>query len=118
MIWFFLVSFSLTFFIVLFSYGTYIYIFLILQSSNNYLYRQITESEQSLYDLKLVPAVMFNFEWDLSVQDPNLDDSVYLKPDTLVLLQDSEQWRCAERPRVKDYCLDWTISIAQDHNDR
>lgn len=39
---------------------------------------------------------MFNFEWDLSVQDPNLDDSVYLKPDTLMLLQDLEQWGCAE----------------------
>lgn len=85
---------------------------------NNCLYQQINESEQSLYELKLVPAVMFNFEWDLSVQDPNLDDSVYLKPDTLMLLQDSEQWGCAERSRVKDYFWDRSLSIAQDHNDK
>lgn len=51
---------------------------------------RINESEQSLLELKLVPAVMFNFEWDLSVQDPNLDDSVYLKSDTLMLLQEAD----------------------------
>ncbi|KAK4320026.1 hypothetical protein Pmani_009094 [Petrolisthes manimaculis] len=51
---------------------------------------RINESEQTLYDLKLVPAVMFNFEWDPSIQDPNLDDSVYLKPETPMLLQDPE----------------------------
>ncbi|CAL4169354.1 unnamed protein product, partial [Meganyctiphanes norvegica] len=48
---------------------------------------KITEEEQSLVDLHLVPAVVLNFLWDLSVQDPNLDDSVYLKPETLMLMQ-------------------------------
>lgn len=38
-------------------------------------------------ELRLVPAVVFNFEWDPSVEDPNLDDMVFLKPDTLMLLQ-------------------------------
>ena len=38
-------------------------------------------------ELRLAPAIVFLFEWDQSVQDPNLDDSVYLKPETLDLLK-------------------------------
>lgn len=49
---------------------------------------QITEGDQSLVELRLVPAIVFNFEWDPDVQDPNLDDNVYLKPETLMLLQE------------------------------
>lgn len=48
---------------------------------------KVTDSEQSLVELHLVPAVVFNFEWDPEVQDPNLDDSIFLRPETLVLLQ-------------------------------
>ncbi|ROT83057.1 UBX domain-containing protein 6 [Penaeus vannamei] len=48
---------------------------------------KITEEDQSLVELRLVPAVVFNFTWDSSVTDPNLDDSLYLKQDTLMLLQ-------------------------------
>lgn len=49
---------------------------------------QVTEGDQSLVELRLVPAIVFNFEWDPDVQDPNLDDNVYLKPETLMLLQE------------------------------
>ncbi|XP_042865758.1 UBX domain-containing protein 6-like [Penaeus japonicus] len=48
---------------------------------------KVTEEDQSLVELRLVPAVVFNFMWDLSVTDPNLDDNVYLKQETLMLLQ-------------------------------
>lgn len=48
---------------------------------------KVTEEDQSLVELRFVPAVVFNFTWDLSVQDPNLDDTVFLKPETLMLLQ-------------------------------
>lgn len=48
---------------------------------------KITEEDQNLVDLRLVPAVVFNFTWDPSVQDPNLDDSVYLNDETRLLLQ-------------------------------
>nr|XP_053646997.1 UBX domain-containing protein 6-like [Cherax quadricarinatus] len=48
---------------------------------------KVTESEQSLVELRLVPAVVLNFKWDPSIEDPNLDDTVYLKPETLMLLQ-------------------------------
>ncbi|KAK7060086.1 UBX domain-containing protein 6, partial [Halocaridina rubra] len=51
---------------------------------------KMTEGDQTLVDLRLVPAVVFNFTWDESVSDPNLDDSVYLKQDTLMLLQGME----------------------------
>lgn len=47
----------------------------------------ITEEEKNLVELHLAPAVVLNFSWDLSVQDPNLDDSLYLKPETLMLMQ-------------------------------
>lgn len=49
---------------------------------------QVAEGEQSLVELRLVPAIVFNFEWDPDVQDPNLDDSVYLKPEILMLLHE------------------------------
>ncbi|KAB7496824.1 UBX domain-containing protein 6 [Armadillidium nasatum] len=51
---------------------------------------QMTEEEKSLFDLHLVPAVVFNFEWDPSVQDPNLDNRIYLKEEILMLLQAGE----------------------------
>ncbi|XP_050735790.1 UBX domain-containing protein 6-like [Eriocheir sinensis] len=49
---------------------------------------KVTEGDQNLVELRLVPAIVFNFEWDPDVQDPNLDDNVYLKPETLMLLQE------------------------------
>ncbi|MPC10104.1 UBX domain-containing protein 6 [Portunus trituberculatus] len=49
---------------------------------------KVTEEEQTLVELRLVPAVVFNFEWDFEVQDPNLDDNVFLRPETLSLLQE------------------------------
>ncbi|XP_045584960.1 UBX domain-containing protein 6 [Procambarus clarkii] len=48
---------------------------------------KVVETEQSLVELRLVPAVVLNFKWDPSIEDPNLDDSVFLKSDTLMLLQ-------------------------------
>ncbi|KAG0722307.1 UBX domain-containing protein 6 [Chionoecetes opilio] len=48
---------------------------------------KVTEESQNLVELRLVPAVVFNFEWDPDVQDPNLDDDVFLGPETLMLLQ-------------------------------
>ena len=53
----------------------------------NNIFFQVTDEEQSLVDLRLVPAVVFNFTWDPSIEDPNLDDAVYLNQETLTLLQ-------------------------------
>lgn len=47
----------------------------------------ITEEDRHLVELHLVPAVVLNFSWDSSVQDPNLDDGIFLKPETLMLMQ-------------------------------
>ncbi|KAG7176729.1 UBX domain-containing protein 6-like [Homarus americanus] len=52
---------------------------------------KVTETEQSLVELRLVPAVVLNFKWDPSIQDPNLDDYVFLNPETLMLLQSKQQ---------------------------
>lgn len=47
----------------------------------------VTEEDRNLVELRLVPAVVFNFKWDPNIQDPNLDDTVFLKQETLMLLQ-------------------------------
>ena len=52
---------------------------------------KITEEDHSLMDLRLAPAILFIFEWDSSIQDPNLDDNIFLKPETLELLQPMDQ---------------------------
>ncbi|XP_076060811.1 UBX domain-containing protein 6-like [Oratosquilla oratoria] len=48
---------------------------------------KIDEEEQSLVELRLVPAVLLNFSWDPSIQDPSLEDNVFLKQETMMLLR-------------------------------